>query len=217
MHFLDSWTQLSPLVLARLIFPVALLGLAVFLPGRRTARVTATLVAIAVPFLEGIGLAPALRAAWTALWAGVAWRAGSARWRAPNVSSRFGGMESGLVGLLIVLALIALLVAAVARQDLSPEFGRRASYGLLFMCLGLLHLMLRRDTRRALVAFAGLGFGLQVLERAAGTTLLPGNLPNASLVLVATLVVVGLVERLARVREQDAGSAWVSDAHDLHD
>ena len=55
------------------------------------------------------------------------------------------------------------------------------------------------------VAFAGLGFGLQVLERAAATTLLPGNVPHPGLVLVATLVTVGLAERLATVRRAGRG------------
>ena len=217
MHFLDSWTQLSFFVLARLMFPIAVLAMGVFLPGRRTARVIAILVAIAVLFLGEVGLEPPLRAGWALLWLLVAWRAGSRRWRTPSMAARPGGVESAAVGLLIVLALLALLIGAVARQNLSPEFGRRASYGLLFMCVGLLHLMLRRDVRRAMVAFVGLGFGLQVLERAAATTLIPGSAPHPGVVLMATLVAVGLVDRLAKVREQDAGSAWVSDAHDLHD
>jgi hypothetical protein len=218
MHFLDSWTELPLHALARLMLPAAMLAASMLLPGRRIARLTAALVAIAVLFLDELGLPLALRVPWAVLWAIVAWRAGVAPSPRPGVAAwRPGGVESGAVGLLLALALLALLVAAVARQDLSPDFSRRASYGLLLMCLGLLHLMLRRDVMRATVGFASLGIGLQVLERAARSTLLPESAPNPALVLLSTAIVVGLTARLAHVRERDAGSSWVSEAHDLHD
>jgi hypothetical protein len=171
-----------------------------------------------MPFLGEAGPRWPIGVAWTLLWAGVAWRAGAGGRAVRNpVAARPGGVESGTVGLLLGLVLLALLVAAVARQDLSPEDGRRASYGLLVMCLGLLHLMLRRDALRATVAFAALGLGLQVLEAAARATLLAPEARDPGHVLVATAAAVALADRLARVRQQDAGSAWVSDAHDLHD
>ena len=52
---------------------------------------------------------------------------------------------------------------------------------------------------------------------AARSTLLIGHPSDPGQVLVATAAAVALVDRLARVRQHDAGSAWVSDAHDLHD
>jgi hypothetical protein len=77
--------------------------------------------------------------------------------------------------------------------------------------------MLRRDTMRATVAFAALGSGLQVLQAAAAATLLARDVLGSYDVLLATAAAVALADRIARVRQQDAGSAWVSDAHDLHD
>jgi hypothetical protein len=62
-----------------------------------------------------------------------------------------------------------------------------------------------------------MGLGLQVLEGAAETAQI-GPTPGASIaVLLATALSVGLALRVAMAREQHAGTAWVSDAHDLHD
>jgi hypothetical protein len=115
------------------------------------------------------------------------------------------------------VTLLALLVAAIARQDLPAAEGRAASLGLALLCLGLLHLMLRRDAQRAMVAFATLGMGIQVLEHVAAGARLPGDPGRPWLAAVATAIAVTLAARLATIREQDAGSTWVSDAHDLHD
>ena len=115
------------------------------------------------------------------------------------------------------MVVLGLLIAAVARQDLSPEDGRRASYGLLLLGLGLLHLMLRRHVRRAIVGFGALGLGFQVLDGAArGAQVALGALAQGP-PLLATTIAVALAIRLARGRERHASSAWVSDAHDLHD
>ena len=131
MHFLDSWTELSPLDLGRLLLPAACVALCILLPGRRVARIAAAGVALSVLLLREIGAWP-LIAAWSAVWALVAWRAGAATSRTgPASTTRVGGVESGAVGLMLGVALLALLVAAVARQKLSPEGGRRASWGLL--------------------------------------------------------------------------------------
>jgi hypothetical protein len=198
--------------------PAVLLAASAFVPGRRIARGIAATFALFMPFMGEAGPRWPIGAGWALLWAGVAWRAGAGGRAVRNrVAARPGGAESGMVGLLLGLVLLALLVGAVARQGLSPEAGRRASYGLLIMCLGLLHLMLRRDALRATVAFAALGLGLQVLAAAARATLLAPEAHDPGHVLVATAVAVALADRLARVRQQDAGSAWVSDAHDLHD
>jgi hypothetical protein len=218
VHFLDAWTQTSPFDLARLLLPAGLLALAAFVPGRGTGRVAAAAVAIAVLFLGELGPLVPIGLGWAALWGCVAWRVG----RGGSRSSRpfpwhSGGIESGAVGLLLGLALLALLIAAVARQDLPADDGRRASYGLLAVCVGLLQLMLRRDAVRSLLAFATLGLGLQVLSHVARDALLPRADAENGAVLMATALAVALADRLARIREQDAGSAWVSDAHDLHD
>ena len=218
MHFLDSWSQLSPLEFARWMLPAVLLGINVFVPGRPIARVTAVGVALALLMPHGIGLSGALRFAWVMLWLVVAWAVGSGKPAATQQRiARPGGIESGAVGLLLGLALLTLLVVAVARQDLAPPDGRRASFGLLLVCLGLLHLMLRRDSMRAAVAFGTLGLGLQVLELAARQALQPLPAGPQGAVLLATLLAVSLSSRLARIRQRYARSTWVSEAHDLHD
>jgi hypothetical protein len=125
-------------------------------------------------------------------------------------------MEPGTVGLLIGIALLALLLAAVARQDLAPEETRRVAYGLLLIDLGLLHLMLRRHALRAAVAFGALGLGVQVLDGMARAGEM-GVAPSSPGVALATAVAVAITVRLAGSREAAAGTAWVSDAHDLRD
>jgi len=88
---------------------------------------------------------------------------------------------------------------------------------LLLIGLGTLHLMLRGHVRRAAIAFASLGLGLQVLDGAARGAELPGSAPARGGVWLATAIAVALVVRLGHARERFAGSPWVSDAHDLHD
>ena len=146
MHFLDAWTQLPPLDLFRLVPPAGLLALAAFVPGRRSGRIMAAIVAFFALLLAELGPRWPIGAAWSALWILVAWRVGIRR-RAPDQAApaRPGGVESAAVGTLLGLALLALLVAAVARQDLDPDDSRGASYGLFMVCAGLLQLMLRRD------------------------------------------------------------------------
>jgi hypothetical protein len=216
VHFLDAWTKLRPFDLARLMLPAAILGISVFLPGRRIARWAAGAIALLVLGLPELGPLWPTRTLWAILWLAVAWRAGVEPVQHPG-RPRPSGFESGAVGLLLAAALLGLLVAAVARQDLPARVGRPASYGLLLMCLGLLHLMLRRDVLRATLAFTALGLGLQVLDQAAPDTLLPGGARGQGLVVLATAIAAALPARLAEMRERDAGTAWVSDAHDLHD
>ena len=215
MHFLDSWTRLPAADLLRLLTPAALLCLAVFVPTRWIARASAAGMALMVIFLKELGPRWPVGVGWAALWAVVAWTA------RPVLPTRAratpGGAESGVVGLMLGLALLALLLAAVARLDLEPAGSRGASYGVLLLCLGLLHLMLRRDAARAGVAFAGMGLGLQILEHAARQVqVLEPDRGNAA-ILLATALAVAATARLGHVRLLDAGSSRVSDAHDLHD
>ncbi len=215
MHFLDAWVSLPPLALLRLAAPVAFMVLAIFMPGRAAARLTALGVAATLPFLRELGAAPAVTAGWVLLWLAIAWQAGI---RSPARSSaRLHGLESGTIGLLLGPALLVLLVAAVARLDVDPDTARRASYGMLLVCLGLVHLMLRRHAVRAATAFASMGLGLQVLDGAARDAAAGGGLPAPGLPLLACAVSVALAVRIGRVRDLVPGSPWVNDAHDLHD
>lgn len=218
MRFLDSWTELSPFDLVRLLLPAGCLIVAAFVPGRRLSRIVALLVAASIPMLRELGVSPWVSAGWVLLWLAVAWQAGLANESAsrPLAATR-GALEAGAVGLLLALAVLALLIASVARQDLAPEDARRGSLGVLMIGLGLLHLMLRRHARRATVAFGALGLGLQVLDGAARGSQVGETLPAQGGVLLGTVLAVALTIRLAGSREQIAGSAWVSDAHDLHD
>jgi len=218
VQFLESWTELAPFDLLRLLAPAAFLAVAAVIPGVRVARLAAAGVAITLPFLRELGGSPLLTAGWSALWLLVAWGAGVAEDAARRpLASRRGGIEASTVGLLLGLVLVVLLIAAVARQDLSPEDARRASYGALILALGLIHLMMRGHARRAGVSFASLGLGLQVLDGAARGAQVPETLPPAGAVLLVTAIAVALAMRVATTRERIAGTAWVSDAHDLHD
>jgi hypothetical protein len=128
-----------------------------------------------------------------------------------------GGLESGTVGLLLGPALLALLIAGVARLDLDAALTRQCSLGVLLVSLGFLHLMLRRHAVRAATAFAAMGLGLQLLQGAVRTVVTTGGAPPPGLPLVATALAVVLAERIGAARITTTGSAWVSDAHDLHD
>jgi hypothetical protein len=217
VHFLDAWTSIGPLEALRQLLPALLLFLAVFLPGRRVARATALGVALGVLGSREIGSGP-LIGSWFVLWVVVAVCVGASReeeWG--TAAPRPGGIESGMVGLALGLVLMALLIVAVGRQNLSPDDTRRGSLGLLLLGCGLLHLLVRRDAVRGALGFATLGLGLQVLERAARDAALPEVDASSWRVVLATAIAVALTVRVAAVRQRDAGSAWVSDAHDLHD
>jgi hypothetical protein len=218
MHFLDAWTELSLIDLARLLLAPVLLAVAAFTPGPRLARVAALGIAVTTVWLRELGGSPLLMTGWVALWLVVAWQAGhiGAGADRPLAPTR-GVLEAGAVGLLLAGSVLALLIAAVARQDLAPEDGRRTSLGALLIGLGLLHLMLRRHVRRALVAFAAMGLGVQILDGVARDSQVPQMLPAAGNVLLGTTIAIALTARIAGIRERQADSAWVSDAHDLHD
>ena len=217
MHFVDAWASLPPLDLARLLLPAGFLILAVLLPGHAIARVSALGVALCLPLVRELEVPAGLLVAWVALWIVIAWQVGRVTQGARrSLTTRLAGMEPGTVGLLIGAALLVLLLAAVARQDLSLEDTRRASYGLLLIGIGLLHLMLRRHALRAGLAFGALGLGIQVLDGMARRGEVGLGPPHAGVV-VATALTVAIAVRLAGSREQIAGTAWVSDAHDLRD
>jgi len=217
MHFLDAWTVLPPLDLAAHAFPVALMVVVILLPGRHVAIAASLLIALLM--LATWDLGPLLvRVGWCIVWLLVAVLLERPRGPVPaSVLPRPGGFESGSVGLPLGAVLLVILVVAIGRQDLQPEFTRRATLGLVLVVAGLVHLMLRRDALRAVVSFAALGLGLQWLERGVREATLEGRGFSAGYVLLATTVAIVLAARTAGVRERDAGTAWVSHAHDLHD
>ena len=218
MHFLDAWHELSAVDLVRLLAPAALLVAATLLPGARIVRVAAVGVALLLPGLRELASPGPQVAAWCALWLFLAWRAAGEREgeREPLTAAR-GWFETGTLSLLLGAPLVLLLIVAVGRLDLSPEDARRASWGVLLLGVGVLHLMLRRHARRAAVAFGAMGLGLQVLDGAARGAQIQVGIAPPGAVLVGTALAVALVLRIAAIRERQAGSPWVHDAHDLHD
>jgi hypothetical protein len=218
VHFLDAWVELSPLDAVRLLGPLALLVISTLVPGHRAARLAALAVAGAIPLLRELAAPPALALGWVALWLLLAFlpREPDEAASKPLAQGR-GVFEAGAVGLLLALALGLLLLMAVARQDMSPEETRRVSMGAALLVVGILHLMLRRHIRRALVGFATLGLGLQILDGAAQGAQLDPNALTGTGVLLASWLAVILGLRVAAGRERYAGTAWVGDAHDLHD
>jgi hypothetical protein len=217
MQLLDSWTALPALDLLRCAVPVGLLVLAVFVPGRGIARLAALGVALSLPFLRELDAPALVVAGWTVLWLAIAWRAGVASGRTPRSGARLGGLESGTIGLLLGVALLGLVGASIVRLGLAAEPTRRCSYGVLLVCLGLLHLMLRRHAVRAATAFAAMGLGLQVLEGAVRRVATAGSSPPPVIPLLATALAVALAVRIGGARESASGTSWVGDAHDLHD
>lgn len=218
MHFLDAWSELTLADTIRLLAPLLLLTISAFLPGQRVGQVTALGVAASIPMLRELGAGPMLSTAWMLLWLLLAlWRS-RAEESAARPLARAGGMlETGTVGLALGLILGLLLIAAVARQDMSAEETRRASNGAALLVMGILHLMLRRHIRRAMTGFAAMGLGLQMLDGAAQDAQIQPAPTSAGALLMATWVAVAIALRLAIARERHAGTAWVSDAHDLHD
>jgi len=219
VHFLESWTQLPPDHLLRWILPVGFIVFLVGVPGRNMARIGSVGVALALALNPELVPGAGLRWGWIALWFLLAWGIGSdARsLLRTSMARRLGWLETGTVGLMLGLALLALLLIAIARQDLPPDPGRRASYGVLVLCLGVLHLMMRRHTVRAAVGFAVLGLGLQVIERVAHDALIPAPGETPYGILLASALTCALAVRMGRTREHVASSPWVGDAHDLHD
>lgn len=218
MHFLDAWTSLSFLDQLRLAAPAALMVAAIMLPGRRVAMLLAFALALTTPLSGAIPGGPVLAAGWALIWVtigAVLQRSAPAGVKRPV--ERAGGFESMLIGLMLGAPLFALLTLAIARQDLAIPTTRAATIGTLYATLGLVHLMVRRHVIRSALGWAFLGFGLQTLEGATRGALPAAFAPPAFTVLLATAVTVALVLRLGFARARAVGSAWLSDAHDLHD
>jgi hypothetical protein len=218
VHLFDAWTALSLLDLVRLLGPPAAVLVAAIVPGRRVAAVAAIACAIGAGALDELSAPGMVRAGWVALWLWVAWQAGSVGHeprRRPGV--RRGAIESGAVALPLGVGMLLLLLAALSRQGLPAADELRAPLGAIYVGFGLLHLMLRRHVRRALVAFAALGLGLELLAAAArnGDVLHAGAPAGAAL--AGAVIVVTLTRRIAESRERFASSPDIGDAHGLHD
>ncbi len=217
MHLVDAWTSLAPLDLLVLLATLGVVGVAAFVPGRPVASTAAWALAALMPATVELG-PPPVRWGWAALAAAVALVVGRGRdqeWR--RDVPRPGGFESGTVGLLLGLGLLLVPLIAIARQDLSAEQTRWCTAGVLLVGLGLLHLMLRRDALRAALGFTVAGLGLQWLDHAVRDAALEAPAMPRFAVLAATAAVVALTARIAAVRRRDAGTTWLSHAHDLHD
>lgn len=218
MHFLDAWTSLPVLDQLRLLAPAIVMVLAIVLPGRRIAALLALLFAVTIPVSGAIPGGLLLNAGWGLMWlvvAGVLYRAARAGMRRP--AERRGGFESTLAGLMLGLPLLALLAVAIARQNLPLEVTRAATLGCLCLSLGLIHLMVRRHVLRSVLGWGFAGFGLQALQAATAASLPASLAPHPAATLLGTAITLALVLRIGLARAQWAGSAWLSDAHDLHD
>jgi len=218
MHLLEAWTTLGPLHLARLLALPAAILVTTLLPGRVLARGSALVCALGVALLDELAVPWWVRGTWVVLWLAIAWQAGLPE-RADLLPRppRRRGFEAGAVALPLGLALLALMLAAVWRQTFQPDDARRASLGALLLGLGLLHLMMRRHVRRASLAMGGLGVGLELLTASARAADVAQEGPPAGAALLATAIAILVVARLAEGRERYAGSAFVSDAHELLD
>ncbi len=218
MHLLEAWTSLGPFHLARLLALPGAMLVATLLPGRQLARIAALVGAAGVMLLSELAVPWWVRVAWVLLWLGIAWLSGVAdRPELSSPSPRRRGVEAGAVALPLGLALLALMLAAVWRQTFEPDDARRASLGALLVGLGLMHLMMRRHVRRATLAVGALGVGLELLTASARTADVAHEGPPAGSAWLAALLVITLVTRIADGRERYAGSAFVSDAHELQD
>ncbi len=218
MHLLEAWTTLGPLHLARLLAIPGAMLVATLLPGRVLARGAALVGAAGVLLLAEMTVPWWIRSAWVLAWLAIAWQSGLPE--RPDLSlhpPRRRGFEAGAVALPLGLALLALMLAAVWRQTFHPDDARRASLGALLVGLGLLHLMMRRHVRRAAIAMGSLGVGLELLTASARSVDVAHEGAPAGTALLATALAAIIVTRIAEGRERYAGSAFVSDAHELQD
>lgn len=224
MQIFDAWVSLAPGEFARLLGIPALLLVAALLPGRGVVRVAGAVVAVLVLRSPELGASAPVALGWSALWALVAWLGAGAGASGANAelppagTSRLRhGVESGVIALPLGVALVGLMLAALARQQLDPIDARRATVGALVLGAGLLHLMLRRHVRRATLAFAAVGLGLELLASSARAMDAAGEGAPAGAALLGTALVTTLVLRLGHARERFARSPLVSDAHELRD
>ncbi len=217
MHFLDAWTEPTGLKLALFAAPVVLSLLALVLPGLRASAAAVGLAGFVLLAWPGNPQPRVGALLWALGGAATALAAATVPFpRGERPRSRWA-VEGSMVAAILLAAWIGLLLVCVGQQSFSPLETRDATVGLALVAVGLFHLLLRRHLARAAMAFFTLGLGLAVLEGVARATL-PSPPREGSLgILAATLGAVALALRLAWVRSATPGSAWVSDAHDLHD
>jgi hypothetical protein len=215
VQFFDAWLELTVVDLVRVALPLVLALLPVLVPGPRVTWLCSAAMA-PVTALAMLGRSPTwVAAGWGLLWLALAFRLRrtGGRGTAPAAS----GAEPGLVGMGLGLALLAFLVAGIARQDLSESATRLTSSGVALLASGLLHLMLRRHAIRAAFGVLAMAFGLQLLQLAANAYEIPGTAPGHGGVLLGAALAGALVIRVGESRARFAGGPWVGDAHMLHD
>jgi len=218
VHFLDAWRTAPPLELIATLALVVMLAVPLFVRHWQALWLVALVSAYQMHGVTPARAPLVLWLGWAALWLFVAMFSQREWVRGEKTLGMGGGrFEAGLIGLSLGLAFLALLVIGVARQDLSAVATRGVTLALVVMAIGLVHLMLHRHIRRAAFGLVTLGFGVQLLELAAGALELPGTYHAAPGVLVGTALAASAALRLGAARETATGSPWVSDAHELHD
>lgn len=216
MQFLDAWLELTAVDLVRVALPLALALLPVLIPGPRIAWLASLAMAPATA-LALLGRSPVwLALGWGLLWVGLAFRLRRSGARGAPVTTG-SGAESGVVGLGLGVAVLALLIAGIARQNLAESATRLTSSGVTLLAAGLLHLMLRRHAIRAAFGVVATGFGVQLLQLAAAASELPGTPHSHGSALLGALLAGALTIRVGESRARYAGGPWVGDAHMLHD
>jgi hypothetical protein len=216
VHFLDAWLDLSGFELGRLTALIVVCAAPVFVRGAKAASLAAKILALLVPLVLLARAPIALAAGWGLLWLAAGVRFQRER---PVEADTPGaaGFESAAVALGLGLALVALLIAGVARQNLSAHATRITATAVTLLGLGIMHLMLRRHAARAAFGVATMGLGLELLDLAARGAELDGGARPHGAVLLGTAFAVALMIRVGESRAEHAGSASVGDAHMLHD
>jgi len=215
MRFLEAWLALAPAEWLRLLGPALALLVPLILPGRTLLALAAIAMAVAVAPNLGPPRPVALAAGWSGLWLMTAWVVAHRTGGTPRL--RAAAFEAAAVGFALGGGVLLLLIIAVVAESYPPPAAQAASSAIAVLVLGLLHLLLRRHIARAAVGLAALGYAVQLLEDAARAAELPGGDPAPAAVLVATALAVALTARIAESRRRAIDSAWVADAHDLHD
>jgi len=218
MQLLHAWTSLPLWEFVRSLALPTAVALATFLPGRRVARVAASVVAASLLLFAELGSAWFVRLGWAAIWTVIAiWVGRGGVESAAGREPRRAGFEAWVLGLPLGIGVMLLLLAALSRPVLPPEVSRIALVGVLLVSFGLLHLLTRRHVRRAAIAFAALALGLELLAVAVRAIDVLHEGAPAGAALAAAVLGSALMLRLVDARESRAHAPLVSDAHDLHD